>query len=84
MADNETKSHVLVVDDDPAVGMVLTALLQQAGFRATSVPSGRAPWRCSGASRSTPSSPICACPGWMAWLLLAHVERGVARGAGAR
>jgi two-component system response regulator AtoC len=40
MAENETKSHVLVVDDDPAVGMVLGALLQQAGYRATSVQSG--------------------------------------------
>ncbi len=40
MAGSITKSHVLVVDDDPAVGMVLGALLQQAGFRATSAQSG--------------------------------------------
>jgi len=40
MSEREIKAHVLVVDDDPAVGMVLGALLQQAGFRATSVPSG--------------------------------------------
>ena len=39
MAESVTKSHVLVVDDDPAVGLVLGALLNQGGFRSTSVQS---------------------------------------------
>jgi two-component system response regulator AtoC len=75
MSDQETKSHVLVVDDDPAVGMVLGALLQQAGFRATSVQSG------ARAIEVLAAEPIDAVitdlrmPGMDGMQLLAHVTR---------
>ncbi|WP_437896406.1 sigma-54-dependent transcriptional regulator [Sorangium sp. So ce124] len=35
-------AHVLIVDDDPAVSVVLAALLEQAAMRATCVESGKA------------------------------------------
>src|SRR5688572_27138897 len=37
-----TTGRILVVDDDPAVGTILGALLDQAGFQATYVESGQA------------------------------------------
>jgi two-component system response regulator AtoC len=77
MAEREMKTHVLVVDDDPAVGMVLGAILQQAGFRATSVPSaGRA-------IEVLAAEPIDAVitdlrmPGMDGMQLLAHVVRAL-------
>ena len=86
---------VLVVDDDPAVGKVLAALLAQAGIACSHVPGrGARRWRRCAGSRSTSSSPICACPGrpgWSCWtrsrerwpeipviLLTAHGSVGVA------
>ncbi len=42
MARDEVIGNVLLVDDDPGVQQVLGALLQQAGHRATTVPSGAA------------------------------------------
>ena len=75
MAESDTRAHVLVVDDDPAVGMVLGALLQQGGFRATSVPSG------ARAIEVLAAEPIDAVitdlrmPGMDGMQLLAHVIR---------
>ncbi|MBK8257070.1 MAG: sigma-54-dependent Fis family transcriptional regulator [Polyangiaceae bacterium] len=77
MAENETKTHVLVVDDDPAVGMVLGALLQQAGYRATSVQSA------ARAVELLSTEPIDAVitdlrmPGMDGMQLLAHVVRAL-------
>jgi CheY-like chemotaxis protein len=40
MSGTAVDARVLVVDDDPAVGLVLGALLEQAAVRATCVESG--------------------------------------------
>jgi CheY-like chemotaxis protein len=42
MQTTATSHHVLVVDDDPAVGLVLQALLTQAGYRASLARSAQA------------------------------------------
>src|SRR5689334_22470013 len=77
MADNETKSHVLVVDDDPAVGMVLGALLQQAGYRATSVQSGARAVEVLGSEPIDAMITDLRMPGMDGMQLLAHVVRAL-------
>ncbi|MEZ4314338.1 MAG: sigma-54 dependent transcriptional regulator [Polyangiaceae bacterium] len=77
MADNETKSHVLVVDDDPAVGMVLGALLQQAGYRATSVQSGARALEVLGSEAIDALITDLRMPGMDGMQLLAHVVRAL-------
>ena len=77
MADNETKSHVLVVDDDPAVGMVLGALLQQAGYRATSVQSGARALEVLGSEPIDALITDLRMPGMDGMQLLGHVVRAL-------
>ena len=77
MVDSEAKAHVLVVDDDPAVGMVLGALLQQAGYRATSVPSGARALEVLGGEAIDAVITDLRMPGMDGMALLAHVVRAL-------
>jgi len=71
----EAKTHVLVVDDDPAVGMVLGALLQQGGYRATSVPSGARAIEVLGAEPIDAVITDLRMPGMDGMQLLGHVVK---------
>ena len=75
MSESASRSHVLVVDDDPAVGMVLGAILQQASFRTTSVQSGARALEVLAAEPIDAVITDLRMPGMDGMELLAHVVR---------